>query len=82
MPAAWVLASPFETAKEDNAQREYYFVGTLTNNGDGMAKMLRRGRFTTGAVGAFAPAEIQQWVQCTRPERGKEGRSPYMDAKK
>ena len=41
VPAARVLASPSGAAKEDNVQREYYFVGTLRNNGAGMAKMLR-----------------------------------------
>ena len=44
VPTARVLASPSGTAKEDNTQRECYFVKTLTNNGARMAKMLRYGR--------------------------------------
>ena len=31
-----------------------------------------RGGSSTGAVGAFAPAEIWQRVQCTRPEKDQE----------
>ena len=41
VPAARVIASPSEAAKEDNAQRKYQFVGTLTNNRAGMAEMLQ-----------------------------------------
>jgi len=31
-----------------------------------------RGGSSTGAAGAFAPAEIWERVQCTRPEKDKE----------
>ena len=41
-------------AKEDNVWREYYFVGTLKNNGVGMAKMLRYVMLRSGSVGVFS----------------------------
>ena len=30
---------------------------------------LSRSGGSTGAVGAFAPVDFQQWVQCTRPDK-------------